>query len=62
MRSKYAVKIPFDGKYLWITEGTGKPFPNSLKVRTFDTREDAKVYAQPWTSAIVEEYNEGEEA
>ena len=52
----WAVKVPFDGIYMYITEGDSK---FHQRVRTFETREKAEDYASLWgDDCIVEEYNE----
>ena len=52
----WAVKVPFDGIYMYITEGDSI---FQVRVRTFETREEAKKYASLWgDDCIVEEYNE----
>lgn len=52
----WAVKVPFDGIYMYLTEGDSK---FHQRVRTFETREKAEVYASLWgDDCIVEEYNE----
>lgn len=50
----WAVKVPFDGIYLYLTEGDSK---FNLRVRTFETREKAEDYASLWgDDCIVLEY------
>jgi len=52
----WAVKVPFDGIYMYITEGDSK---FHQRVRTFETREKAEKYASLWgDDCLVEEYNE----
>ena len=54
----WAVKVPFDGIYLYLTEGDSK---FHQRVRTFETREKAEAYASLWgDDCIVEEYEEHE--
>jgi len=49
----WAVKVPFDGIYLYITEG------DSSRVKTFETREEAEKYSSLWgDDCIVKEYEE----
>ena len=50
----WAVKVPFDGIYMYLTEGDSK---FHQRVRTFETREKAEVYASLWgDDCIVLEY------
>jgi len=53
--NKYAIRIPFDGDYILVTEGNW----NDIKVRTFDTEEEAEDHARIWgASAEVVEITE----
>ena len=50
----WAVKVPFDGIYMYLTEGDSK---FHQRVRTFETREKAEAYASLWgDDCIVLEY------
>jgi len=52
--TKYAIQIPFDGETLYVTEGDTK---FQLRVKLFDTREEAEQHAQSWGEhAEVVEY------
>jgi hypothetical protein len=53
---KYAVKVPFDGDMLYVTEGDTK---FQLRARLFDNEQQAKEHAKLWGEhAIVVEYTE----
>ena len=50
----WAVKVPFDGIYMYLTEGDSK---FHQRVRTFETREKAEKYASLWgDDCLVIEY------
>ena len=54
---KYAVKIPFAGGKLWITEFVGNT--NEVKVTTFDDKILAMEFSRIWgPQAEVLEYDE----
>ena len=59
---KYAVKIPFDhdsSDMLFVTEGDSK---FHLRIKTFDTVEEAREEAQNWgTGAVIVELSENHE-
>ena len=52
--SKYAIKIPFEDGWLFITEGI------DLKVVTFDKKWEAENYAKTFKVYKVVEYVEGD--
>lgn len=53
---RYAIKVPFDGIWVYLTEGDPK---FQMRVRTFDSISKAKEFADPWgDDCIVEEYEE----
>lgn len=47
---KYAIQIMYEGKPLFITQGTLQ------QVKTFDSREEAEHASKTWPSAKVVEY------
>ena len=58
---RYAVKVPFDDDdWLYVVEGDSK---FQLRVKKFDTIEEAEQHADIWgEQAIVVEYKEEENA
>lgn len=55
----YAVKVPFDGEMLYVTEGDTK---FQLRAKLFDTKEEAQQHADIWGEhAEVVEYTEESE-
>ena len=52
---KYAVKIPFDGVMLYVTEGDPK---FNYRIKTFDTIEKAREHADIWGDAVVVELDD----
>ena len=56
MSVKYGIRVPFDNGHLWVTEDSGRPAPNHLRVQLFDSREAAEAAAKIWKNYSVEEY------
>lgn len=55
----YAIKVPFDDDMLYVTEGDTK---FHLRVKLFDTREEAEKEAAIWGEhSVVVEYTEESE-
>lgn len=52
---RYAIKVPFDGIWIYLTEGDSI---FQLRVRTFETREKAEKFAEPWVVYEIVEYGE----
>ena len=57
MEKKFAIKVPFDGGFIFVTQ-QGKEFGEVFPV-TFDSFESAKKASEIWGKlAVVVEYNE----
>ena len=54
---KYAIKIPLDDDWLYVTNNDADNIPVVL---TYDTIEDAKKSAKLWKESVIVEYNEKE--
>jgi hypothetical protein len=52
---RYAIKVPFEDSWLYLTEGDSK---FQLRVLTFETREKAEKFAEPWAFYEIVEYDE----
>ena len=50
MSAKYAVKTPFEDDMLFVTEGDSK---FQLRIKTFDTVEDARNFADDFGEGCV---------
>ena len=53
--TKYAIKVPFDGIWLYLTERDPE---FQIRVRTFDSFEKATEFAQAWGVYKIVGYDE----